>query len=87
MNYIKISIITILTMISVNSFAEGQGGGVPQMDISKYPSQIFWLIITFGILYIFMWKIAIPQLRTIVEERKDKVSTDLNDADQLQTQA
>ena len=87
MNYIKISIITILTMISVNSFAEGQGGGLPQMDISKYPSQIFWLIITFGILYIFMWKIAIPQLRTIVEERKDKVSTDLNEADQLQTQA
>jgi F-type H+-transporting ATPase subunit b len=38
-------------------------------------------------LYIFMWKIAIPQLRTTVEERKDKVSMDLNDAEQLKTEA
>ena len=53
------------------------------MDIGSYPSQIFWLIITFGALYVFMWKIAIPQLRTTVEERKDKVSMDLNDAEQL----
>ena len=34
-----------------------------------------------------MWKIAIPQLRTTVEERKDKVSMDLNDAEQLKTEA
>ena len=57
------------------------------MDIGSYPSQIFWLIITFGALYVFMWKIAIPQLRTTVEERKDKVSMDLNDAEQLKTEA
>ncbi|MDA9591533.1 hypothetical protein N9R78_00545 [Pelagibacteraceae bacterium] len=74
-------------MLSVNSFAESEGGGLPQMDVSKYPSQIFWLIITFGALYIFMWKIAIPQLRATVEERKDKVSMDLNDAEQLRTEA
>ena len=87
MSYIKISTSAILTMWSANSFAAGQGGGLPQMDIGSYPSQIFWLIITFGVLYIFMWKIAIPQLRTTVEERKDKVSMDLNDAEQLKTEA
>jgi F-type H+-transporting ATPase subunit b len=74
-------------MFSANSFAASQGGGLPQMDIGSYPSQIFWLIITFGVLYIFMWKIAIPQLRTTVEERKDKVSMDLHDAEQLKTEA
>ena len=87
MNYIKISISIILIMCSANSFAASQGGGLPQMDIGSYPSQIFWLIITFGVLYIFMWKIAIPQLRTTVEERKDKVSMDLHDAEQLKTEA
>ena len=87
MNYIKISISIILIMFSANSFAASQGGGLPQMDIGSYPSQIFWLIITFGVLYIFMWKIAIPQLRTTVEERKDKVSMDLHDAEQLKTEA
>ena len=34
-----------------------------------------------------MWKIAIPQLRTAVEERKDKVSNDLSDAEQLKIEA
>jgi F-type H+-transporting ATPase subunit b len=57
------------------------------MDISSYSSQIFWLIVTFGILYIFMWRIAIPQLRTTVEERKDKISDDLSDAEQLKIEA
>ena len=73
--------------MSVKSFAASEGGGLPQMDISSYSSQIFWLIITFGILYIFMWKIAIPQLRTTVEERKDKISNDLSDAEQLKIEA
>ena len=34
-----------------------------------------------------MWKIAIPQLRTTVEERKDKISDDLSDAEQLKIEA
>jgi F-type H+-transporting ATPase subunit b len=34
-----------------------------------------------------MWKIAIPQLRTTVEERKDKISNDLSDAEQLKIEA
>jgi F-type H+-transporting ATPase subunit b len=87
MNYIKFSIITILSLYSANSMAEGQGGGLPQMDIGTYPSQIFWLIVTFGILYLFMWKFAIPKLRTTVEERKDKISTDIDDADELKIEA
>ena len=73
--------------MSVKSFSASEGGGLPQMDISSYSSQIFWLIVTFGILYIFMWKIAIPQLRTTVEERKDKISNDLSDAEQLKIEA
>lgn len=87
MKYIKVLLITAFSLMSVKSFAASEGGGLPQMDISSYSSQIFWLIVTFGILYIFMWKIAIPQLRTTVEERKDKISNDLSDAEQLKIEA
>ena len=87
MEYLKIISITALTLVPEKLFAATEGGGLPQMDISSYPSQIFWLIITFGVLYIFMWKIAIPRLRTTVEERKDKISTDLSDAEQLKIEA
>ena len=53
------------------AYAEGQkSAGLPQMDISTFPSQLFWLIITFTALYLFIWKFVIPRLSTTIEERK-----------------
>ena len=61
------------------AYAEGQkSAGLPQMDISTFPSQLFWLIITFTVLYLFMWKFVIPRLSTTIEERQDKISNDIN---------
>ena len=70
------------------AYAEGQkSAGLPQMDISTFPSQLFWLIITFTALYLFMWKFVIPRLSTTIEERKDKISNDINDAENLKSEA
>ena len=67
--------------------AESQGGGLPQMDISSFPSQLFWLVITFGALYLFMWKNAVPKLRNTIEERHDKIAIDLNEAEKIKSSA
>ena len=70
------------------AYAEGQkSAGLPQMDISTFPSQLFWLIITFTALYLFIWKFVIPRLSTTIEERKDKISNDINDAENLNSEA
>ena len=70
------------------AYAEGQkSAGLPQMDISTFPSQLFWLIVTFTALYLFMWKFVIPRLSTTIEERKDKISNDINDAENLNSEA
>ena len=70
------------------AYAEGQNSaGLPQMDISTFPSQLFWLIVTFTALYLFMWKFVIPRLSTTIEERKDKISNDINDAENLNSEA
>ena len=52
--------IFILLLSSHTVFAaEGQSSaGLPQMDITTFPSQLFWLVITFAILYIFMWRVV-----------------------------
>lgn len=69
-------------------FAEGQSSaGLPQMEVSLFPSQIFWLIITFGILYLFMWRIAIPKISNIIEERQDKIANDIDEAESLNKEA
>ena len=80
--------IALLTAVPFSAFAEGQqSAGLPQMDISTFPSQIFWLVVTFSILYIFMWKFVIPKLRIIIEERRDKISNDVNEAEKLKSEA
>ena len=80
--------IALLTAVPFSVFAEGQqSAGLPQMDISTFPSQIFWLVVTFSILYIFMWKFVIPKLRIIIEERRDKISNDVNEAEKLKSEA
>lgn len=80
--------IALLTAVPFSVFAEGQqSAGLPQMDISTFPSQIFWLVVTFSILYIFMWKFVIPKLRITIEERRDKISNDINEAEKLKSEA
>ena len=64
-----------------------EGDGLPQMDFTTFPSQVFWLIVTFGILYLFMWRTAIPKLRNTIEERQDKISLDINEAEKVNTEA
>tara|TARA_S200000501_G_scaffold257928_1_gene241710 strand:- start:736 stop:1287 length:552 start_codon:yes stop_codon:yes gene_type:complete len=81
--------IFILLLSSHTVFAaEGQdSAGLPQMDITTFPSQLFWLVITFAILYIFMWRVVIPKLSTTIEERKDKISNDINEAEKFNSEA
>ena len=81
--------IFILLLSSHTVFAaEGQSSaGLPQMDITTFPSQLFWLVITFAILYIFMWRVVIPKLSTTIEERKDKISNDINEAEKFNSEA
>ncbi|MDZ7628098.1 MAG: hypothetical protein U5J99_06780 [Parvularculaceae bacterium] len=56
------------------------GGSLPQMDVSTFPSQIFWLAVTFGALYIAMSRFVLPRLGAAIEERRDRIADDLDRA-------
>ena len=62
-------------------------GGLPQMDFSTYPSQIFWLAITFGVLYWLMSGVILPRLGGAIEERRDRIADDLDHASEFRRQA
>ena len=36
--------------------AGGEAKGLPQLDITTWPNQLFWLVVTFGIGYVIMSK-------------------------------
>lgn len=55
-------------------------GGLPQMDVTTFPSQIFWLAVTFGLLYWIMSSLVLPRLGAAIEERRDRIADDLDRA-------
>ena len=55
-------------------------GGLPQLDISTWPTQLFWLLITFSIGYIIISTLVVPSISTVLENRSDKISSDVQKA-------
>lgn len=66
---------------------EHSGGGLPQMDVSTYPSQLFWLTLTFLFLYVMMSRIVLPRIGQVIEERRDRIAADLDRAAELKEQS
>lgn len=60
---------------------------MPQLDVSTYASQLFWLAITFFSLYFILARIAIPKISTTLAERNQKISTSLESANKIKTDA
>ena len=60
--------------------AQAAGAGLPQLDISTWPSQLFWLVVVFTAGYILMAKVVTPRIGTVLEERRAKLDDDLGKA-------
>ena len=54
---------------------------LPQLDISTYGSQIFWLIITFSILYFSLSKVFLPHIISLVKKREHYIEGIYQDID------
>jgi F-type H+-transporting ATPase subunit b len=59
---------------------EGAHGGsavFPPLDSSTFPSQIFWLVVFFALLYGLMSKLVLPRIGSILEARRNRIDGDL----------
>ena len=54
-----------------------ESGGMPQLNPEFWISQIFWLTLTFGILYIVLSKIILPKISTNLELRKSQIQENI----------
>ena len=62
----------------------GEGSGVfPPFDPSTFSSQLLWLALTFGFFYFFMARVVLPRIGNILEDRRDRISQDLVEAQRL----
>ena len=57
-----------------------KSGGFPPFDTTTFPSQIFWLTITFAFLFVVLWRVAGPRIGGAIAARKNQVTGDLGQA-------
>ena len=70
----------LIVGVTMPMSAKADGAGLPQLDISTWPSQLFWLVVLFTIGYIIMAKFVTPRIGTVLEERRAKLDDDLGKA-------
>ena len=58
-----------------------ESGGMPQLNPEFWISQIFWLIITFGILYVVLSKLILPKISANLEIRKSQILENIEAAE------
>ena len=60
---------------------------MPQLDPEFFVSQLFWLVVTFSFLLLFLWKVSLPRIGSVLEKRENKINNDIKTAKKLQIEA
>ena len=58
-----------------------ESAGMPQLNPEFWISQIFWLTLTFGILYIVLSKLILPKISANLELRRSQIQENIEAAD------
>lgn len=63
------------------------GAGMPQLEISTFANQIFWLIVALLAIYFVLSRVALPRIAAILAERTGTITNDLAAAEDLKNKA
>ena len=63
------------------------GPGMPQLDFSTFPNQIFWLVLTLIAIYLILSRVALPRIGAVLAERQGTITNDIAKAEELKQQA
>jgi F-type H+-transporting ATPase subunit b len=66
---------------------EEVSAGMPQLDFSTFPNQIFWLVLTLLAIYFILTRIALPRIGSVLAERAGTMTNDIAAAEDLRNRA
>ncbi len=61
--------------------------GMPQLDFTTFPNQIFWLVVTLVVIYFVLSKVALPRIPSVLAERQGTITNDIAAAEDLKAKA
>lgn len=71
----------------VDAKEAAEAGGLPQLDFSTFPNQIFWLVVTLVAIYLILNRVALPRIASVIAERSGTITNDLAAAEDLKQKA
>ena len=60
---------------------------MPQLDFSTFPSQAFWLVVSFALMWLVMAKMIVPKITDILNQRQRKIDDYLTAAGEFKQTA
>ena len=73
--------IFIFSFVLINSAQSAESEGMPQLNPEFWVSQIVWLVITFGVLYLVLSKLILPKISNNLEARKSQILENIETAE------
>jgi F-type H+-transporting ATPase subunit b len=77
--------------MATTAHTEAEGGGhkgpFPPFQGDTFASQLVWLAITFALLYLLAWKVALPRIGGIIEARRQRIDGDIAEAQRLKAES
>ena len=70
-----------LSFIFTFGAQSAERGGMPQLNPEFWISQIFWLILTFGTMYVILSKFILPKISNNLESRKSQILENIEAAE------
>ncbi|MBK5926767.1 F0F1 ATP synthase subunit B' [Rhodobaculum claviforme] len=67
--------------------AADQAVGMPQLDFSTFPNQIFWLVVALVAIWLILTRVALPRIGAVLAERRGAITNDIARAEALKLQA
>lgn len=80
-----------LTLFSSAAYAavdsDGDAGGLPQFDPTWFASQVFWLAISFTLLYLVFARKTLPNISSAIDRRRQQIESDVETTETLTKEA